>query len=215
MREAEVREAAPGPNAPTGVVEDGRSPAAWLVLALIIEQPSHGYEIYQRYELRFGRFLSTSKPTLYAILGRLRDAGMTEAIVLEPTGRSLKQHELRRSYRATRAGVQAYRRWVAERMRDDPHQSQLLGRIASTGLLGLDAVLEVIDRYERECVRAMKVLPASDPETAHGDIAELVESLVVDQQRREMRARIDWAIHARRVLRVYAQRTTVERTGES
>lgn len=186
-----------------------------MVLALVLEQPSHGYEIHQRYELRFGGFLPTSRPSLYAILNRLREAGLIESIVLEPTGRSRKQHDLRRSYRATRTGAQAFRRWVAERMRDDPERLGLLARIASVGFLGLDAVLGVVDRYESDCMRAMKALPTSDPEGAHGGVAELVESLVVDQHRREMRARIDWAKHARRILRAYATRSAAGPTGES
>jgi DNA-binding PadR family transcriptional regulator len=204
-----------GTAAHAEAVEDARSPALWLVLALIIEQPSHGYELSQRYEVRFGEFLALSKSSLYAVLERLRDAEMIEQIVLEPTGQPRKQHGLRRSYRATRAGAQAYRRWVAERMSDDPQRPQLLGRIASAGLLGLDALLEVVDRYESECLQAMKALPTADPEDAQADATELVESLVVDQLRREMRARVDWAIYARRILRAYAQRLAVERAEES
>lgn len=194
-------------------VEDGWSLAAWMVLALVLEQPSHGYEIHRRYELRFDEFLPTSKSSLYAILNRLRDAEMIESIVLEPVGGSRKQHDLRRSYRATRRGAQAFRSWVAARMTDDSERLDLLARIASVGFLGLDAVSGVIDRYESDCMRGMKALPTSDPETL-GGIAELIESLVVDKRRREMRARIDWAIHSRRTLRVYAERSGAKQAGE-
>jgi DNA-binding PadR family transcriptional regulator len=197
-------------GAAIGAVEATWSPSVWLVLALIIEQPSHGYETYQRYEARFGGFFPTSRPALYATLGRLREAGMIEPIVLEPIGRSRKQHDSRRSYRGTRAGVHAYRRWVAERMRDDPDRPQFLGRIASTGLLGPHALMEVVDRYEDECTQAMKVLPTADPEAVHGDVSELVEALVLDQQRREMRASLDWAVHARRILRAHMKRIAAE-----
>ncbi len=53
-------------------VEDPWSPAVWLVLALVIEQSSHGYEISQRYQRRFGSFVSMSVPRVYAALDRLR-----------------------------------------------------------------------------------------------------------------------------------------------
>jgi DNA-binding PadR family transcriptional regulator len=200
-REEGHRDPVPAP----GAVEDAWPLAAWMVLALVVEQPSHGYEIHRRYELRFGGFLPTSMSSLYAILSRLWDAGMIELVVLEPTGRSRKQHDLRRSYRATRKGAQAFRRWVAGRIMDDSERLDLLARIAAVGFLGLDAVSGVIDRYESDCMQGMKVLPTSDPDDAHGGVAELIESLVVDKRRREMRARIDWAIHARRTLRVYAE----------
>lgn len=193
----------------TRLREDPRSPAAWLVLALVIEQPSHGYEINQRYERRFGSFLSTSVPRVYAALDRLREAGMIEPIELEPAQPARKQHRMRRSYRATEAGVAAHRRWVAERLTDDPERARLLARIASTGLLGADSVLEMIDAYEEDCMRQLKALPVQSDRVEQGrsDLSELTESLVIDQQRRELRARYEWAEHARRALLVHRQQT--------
>jgi DNA-binding PadR family transcriptional regulator len=193
-------------------VEDPRSSGVWLVLALVIEQPSHGYEISRRYERRFGSFQSMSVPRVYAALDRLRDGGMIEPIALKPVKPARKQHLMRRSYRATDAGVQAYRRWVAEQMRDDPQRPQLLARIASVGVLGIDAVLDVIDCYERECMEELRALPTdSEPlERGRSSLEELTESLVIDQQRRELRARHDWAVHARQIMEAHRQRLAAE-----
>jgi DNA-binding PadR family transcriptional regulator len=198
--------------APARGVEDARSPAAWLVLALIIEQPSHGYEISQRYQRRFGSFLPMSVPRVYGALDRLRDTKMIEPIRLKPVRPAGKQHLMRRSYRATEAGVQAYQRWVAERMRDDSQRPRLLGRIASSGLLGIDALLDVIDRYQRECMEELRALPtgSEQSDTGHSSLAELTESLVIDQQRRELAARIDWAVHARKALEAHKQSAAAE-----
>jgi DNA-binding PadR family transcriptional regulator len=183
--------------------DDLRSPASWLVLALVIEQASHGYEISQRYQRRFGAYLSMSVPRLYAALDRLRDSGLIEPVVLTPAKATRKQHLMRRTYRATEAGMQAYRDWVAERMKDDSERPQVLARIASAGLSGTDAVLDVIDRYQRECMAELRALdPGSEPlESGRSSLEELTESLVVDQRRRELRARVDWATHARQVLK--------------
>ena len=213
MQDDELTDARPAAAALTSP-ESRRAPAAWLVLVLVIEQPSHGYEIHRRYEQRFGGLLPVSMARLYPILGQLHKAGMIEPIRLEPLDQPRKQHGLRRSYRATPAGVQALRCWVSERMRDDMERPQVLGRIASTGVLGLDAVRALVDRYEHDCMEAMRVLPLSDPKDVHGGIPELVESLVADQQRREMRARIDWAVHARGILRAYSERSTVKEEDE-
>jgi DNA-binding PadR family transcriptional regulator len=203
------------PDETAGASEGALSLSAWLVLALVIECPSHGYELYQRYELRFGVLSPRSKPSVYSLLTRLEDSRMIEPIVIESAGRPRRQHDSRRSYRATRTGARAFRRWVAERMQSDPDRLELLARIASICFLGTDAMLEVIDRYESDCVQEMKALPASDPEDEHCGTAELVESLVVDQRRREVLARIDWAVHARRALQVQAARLATERTEES
>src|ERR1700730_774268 len=92
--------------------EDLISPAAWLVLALLIEQPSHGYEISQRYQRRFGSFMPLSVPRVYGALDRLRDAGMIESVAPRRSQSTSKQERMRRSYRATDHGVQGYRRWL-------------------------------------------------------------------------------------------------------
>ena len=196
--------------------EDLRSPAAWLVLALVIEQPSHGYEINQRYERRFGSFVSMSVPRVYVALDRLREAGLIEPIELRPAGPPRKQHRMRRSYQASEAGISAYRRWVAERMTDDPERASLLARIASVGLLGVDAVLEMIDAYEEECMRQLKALPIESERIERGcsELSELTESLVIEQQRRELRARFDWAIHARGVLLAHTGHQRLDAGGE-
>jgi DNA-binding PadR family transcriptional regulator len=195
-----------------GTVEDQRSSGVWLVLALVIEQPSHGYEISQRYERRFGSFQSMSVPRVYAALDRLRDAGMIEPIALKPVKSAPRQHLMRRSYRATDAGVQAYRRWVTEQMRNDPQRPLLLARMASVGVLGIDAVLDVIDCYERECMEELMSLATdSEPlESGRSSLEELTESLVIDQHRRELRARHDWAVHARQTVEAHRQRLAAE-----
>src|SRR3984893_6359788 len=124
--------------------EDALLPSAWLVLALLIEQPSHGYEISQRYQRRFGSFVPLSVPRVYGALDRLREAGMIEPVATRAKPAS-KQARMRRSFRPTNRGAEAYRRWLGEQMRDDPRRPQLLGRIVSAGLLGIDALLDVID----------------------------------------------------------------------
>jgi DNA-binding PadR family transcriptional regulator len=197
--------------------EDSRSPVLWLVLALLIERPSHGYELSQRYDERFGSFASLSVPRIYAALDRLRDGGMIEPMPLQEGKAVPKQHLMRRSYRATATGVAAYRNWVAERLQDDPQRPQLLARIASAGWLGLEGVLGVIDRYERVCIEELQALAPDDERLAGGecDIEELTGYLVNDQQRRELSARRDWAVHARRVVLAHMQNATNGRAEEA
>jgi DNA-binding PadR family transcriptional regulator len=188
--------------APERTLEDARTPGLWLVLALVIEEPSHGYEIVQRYEDRFGSLLPMSFPRLYGALDRLREAGMIEPVTIKPAKPAGRQHLMRRSYKATAAGTKAYRQWVAGHMHDDPERLELLARVASTGLFGIDAVLDVIDRYQQECIEELRVLPTGDasPRDDRSELEDLMRSLVVDQRRRELAAQNDWAVHAREAL---------------
>jgi DNA-binding PadR family transcriptional regulator len=203
-RRSNQQQQAGGPSA-LPLSDDSRSPVGWLVLALLIEQPSHGYELSQRYEQRFGSFASHSVPRIYAALERLNRAGMIEPTTLKPANPTGRQHLMRRSYRATPAGAEAYRQWVADRLLDDPQRVPLLARIASAGWLDLDAVLEVIDRYQSSCVEALRALPTTDEklEAGHASLEQLTQHLLTDQQRRELRARHDWAVHARQLVETH------------
>jgi DNA-binding PadR family transcriptional regulator len=187
---------------PASPPDDARAAAIWLTLGLIIEQPTHGYELSQRYQHRFGPFVPVNLPRLYRALDRLLETGMIEPLPLSTRKSTPKQHRMRRSFRATEAGVEAYRSWVAERIRDDSQHHALLGQIAATGLLGIDGLLDVIDRYQRECIERLRSLPPDSEqlETGGAAVDELMESLAIDQQRRELSARHEWAVHARQVL---------------
>jgi DNA-binding PadR family transcriptional regulator len=193
-----------------GVAADAGSLAAWLVVGLIIQQPSHGYELFQRFE-RFDGFLALSRSSLYAVLERLREMQMIEEIDLERVGPAGGKRDSRRSYRATALGASAYRRWVAERIAEDPQWTQVMGQVACASLLGLDELAHVVDRFERDLLREMRGLPTCDPEQAPLDVESLVEALILDKRRREMRARIDWATHARHVIEGYAKRVAGRR----
>jgi DNA-binding PadR family transcriptional regulator len=201
----------------TRASEESRSPVGWLVLGLLLEQPSHGYELSQRYDERFGSFAAMSVPRVYAALDRLRDNGMIEPVALDTEQPVPKQHLMRRSYRVTAAGVQAYRAWVAERMREDPQRPQLLARIASAGSLGLDGVLDVIDRYERACLEELQALPAEAHRTDDEELTaeQLAEILIADQQRRELNARREWAGNARTLVLAQLRRRGEDGRGDS
>jgi DNA-binding PadR family transcriptional regulator len=91
-------------------VRDLRS---WLVLGLVIEQPSHGYELSERYRSRFGRLLPLALPRTYEMLDVLRDRGLIEPAQLNEVTR---QAALRHSFRATARGIAAYRGWLSSDM---------------------------------------------------------------------------------------------------
>ena len=184
-----------------------RSPAVWLVLGLVIERPSHGYEISQRYQERFGWFLSISGSSVYTALDRLRTGGLIEEIPDEEAEDRDARSRNRRCCRATRSGAEAYRGWVALRMRDDQQQIRLLAQIASTAMLGTGSALEVLEHFEDRCALEMKGLPLLDGGLVRdGSFGDLVQSMVGDWLRRRMSADLEWAQDARRAVLARARR---------
>jgi DNA-binding PadR family transcriptional regulator len=135
-----------------------RSQVACAVLGLVIEKPSHGYEIGQRFDRRFGGFLSVGRSSIYAALASLMDAGLIEKMAGRSTTGVSRGAKAGASYRATAPGARAYREWLAERVRNDPQRVEMLGRMTLAGVHSVEAALDFIGRYERECVREAQEL---------------------------------------------------------
>jgi hypothetical protein len=119
---------------------------------------------------------------------------------------------MRRSYQVSAEGAAAYRGWLVEQLSEDPMRAQLLARITSVSGMGVRAMLDVVDRYAQVCLEQLRALPAPSDATvpASGGLDELASALLDDQQRRELRARYDWAVHARQVLEGHIEESSTE-----
>lgn len=183
-----------------------KSPTHWMVLALVIERPSYGYEINARYERRFGAFSSVNPSKIYDSLNRLGELGLIEVVSSPDEQRPRGQESMRRYFRATARGARAYRRWAMARPKEEHRRADLLSRVATAGVLGLEAILHVVDRHERECLlraQSMELASASAERTTSGlaevgGVTGLADLLVAEQQRLVVEAELAWAAFARR-----------------
>jgi len=180
-----------------------RSQVACAVLGLVIEKPSHGYEIGQRFERRFGGFLSVGRSSIYAALGSLMEAALIEKMSSRSTTGVSRGAKAGASYRATARGARAYRGWLAERVRSDPQRVEMLGRMTLAGVHSVEAALDFVGRYEHECVREAQELarPIESAASGCGGISGLVERLLIEERRRIIDAQLAWITYARAELR--------------
>jgi DNA-binding PadR family transcriptional regulator len=179
-----------------------RSQVACAVLGLVIEKPSHGYEIGQRFERRFGGFLSVGRSSIYAALASLMEAELIEKMSTRSTTGVSRGAKAGASYRATARGARAYRGWLAERVRNDPQRAEMLGRMTLAGVHSVEAALDFIARYEQECVREAQDLARPDPSTAgRAGLSGLLERLLIEERRRMIDAQLAWITYARAELR--------------
>jgi DNA-binding PadR family transcriptional regulator len=180
-----------------------RSQVACAVLGLVIEKPSHGYEIGQRFERRFGAFLSVGRSSIYAALASLVEAELVERMATSSDTGVSRGAKAGAAYRATAYGGRAYRMWLAERVRSDPQRVEMLGRMAFAGVRSVDAALDFIARYEQECVREAQELarPSELGASASPGIARVLERLLVEERRRMIDAQLAWITYARAELR--------------
>jgi DNA-binding PadR family transcriptional regulator len=169
-----------------------------VVLALVIERPSYGYEINERFQRRFGGFLSASRTRVYDALRRLEGDEYVEV-----AGRSGTVGRPRVILKATRRGVEANSSWLVDGLQEDPERLELWSRLAS--LRRLDARLQVIDRFEDECSQEARQIAM--PVCAD----DLLGDLVIEYRRRLVAAKLEWAAYARSRIRQRAESGEVER----
>jgi DNA-binding PadR family transcriptional regulator len=179
-----------------------RSQVACAVLGLVIEKPSHGYEIGQRFERRFGVFLSVGRSSIYAALASLMEAELIEKMATTSSTGVSRGAKAGAAYRATASGARGYRAWLAERVRSDPQRVEMLGRMVLAGVRNVDAALDFIARYEQECVREAQELARPGDSTPGSDgVSGVLERLLVEERRRMIDAQLGWITYARAELR--------------
>jgi DNA-binding PadR family transcriptional regulator len=171
-------------------------PVQLAVLALLIERPTYVYELSQRFDDRFGELLPIATGTVYKAVDGLLRRGLIERMALEgeeDTRRQPKPH-----YRATADGARTLRQSLADDMRGDPFQTEMLQRLLSVSVQDARAMLDVVDRYERLCLEQLGALPAmAAPAGEPSSFVTLRGELVAEERRLALEAQLRWVAYAR------------------
>jgi DNA-binding PadR family transcriptional regulator len=176
-----------------------RSPLNWALLGLVIQRPSYGYELVQRFERTYADALELSSPSqIYTALDMLARRSLIEEMPPEdaPPGviRQPKPH-----YRATAEGVHGYLAWLIAHLGEERRRSRLF--TAQLATLAPATALAVIERYEHACLEEASRLPIAGAGGLHGDdTSKLASRLVCESDRLAMGARLEWVEYARREL---------------
>lgn len=166
-----------------------RSAVNAAVLSLVIEQPSHGYEIGRRFEERYDGLLAPRQQHVYRALRRLAQTGMVEQV--PPEGLRASASDV---WRATAKGARAYREWLRKpvpRSADAPLQIRI--RLAATRADDLRTVHHLLDAYEQVVVGLGR-----RPRPRSGNLIDLA----LDEERRvSVDAATQWVAWVRDELR--------------
>jgi DNA-binding PadR family transcriptional regulator len=187
-----------------------RSPVNWALLGLVIQRPSYGYELAQRFERTYGDALELSSPSqIYAALDtlehRLLIVKLPAAGAAADVPRQPKPH-----YRATTDGVHGYQEWLIAHLGDERRRSRLFA--CQLAALAPPVALAVIARFEQACLEQASRTPlAGADEPALDDPSGLAGRLVCEKDRLAMGARLQWIEYARRELGALAPERIVRR----
>jgi DNA-binding PadR family transcriptional regulator len=194
-----------------------RSPVSWALLGLVIQRPSYGYELVQRFERTYEDALELSSPSqVYTALDALERRGLVERMTVDgdDASRQPKPH-----YRATAEGVHDYRDWLVAQLHEERRRSRLFAR--QVAMLACADALVVIERCERACLReASDARPVGTDDArrpvganeAQIDVpTHLAARLVGEEERLAVGARLAWVAYARRQLTTTAAQPSPRR----
>ena len=171
-----------------------RSSQAWSVLGLVIEQPSYGYELVQRFRRVYGETLALAdSKRIYRLLDTLHTHSLIEEVLPSAEEPPAPNRMPKPHYRATEEGVRAYAEWLLIQMEEERHRRRLFARQLS--MLEPRAALQVMDRYEEECLTE-----ADEATPAQRERDVVAERLAKQDDQLALEARLSWITYARRQL---------------
>jgi DNA-binding PadR family transcriptional regulator len=174
-----------------------RSPINWALLGLLIQRPSYGYGLVQRFERSYGDTIElSSRSQIYTALDSLARRGLIEHAQEVRAGDPLRQPKPQ--YRATETGICTYERWLIEQVGDDERRSRVIAQHFAT--LPSEHALRLLERCEEVCLDAAGRLPA-DEEHRSEHPGALAERLAGEEVRLRAGAIVTWIEYARSELR--------------
>ncbi|HEY5287450.1 MAG TPA: PadR family transcriptional regulator [Solirubrobacteraceae bacterium] len=185
---------------------------SWALLGLVIQRPSYGYELVQRFERTYGHALELSSPSqIYTALDALERRELIEKLPPGETpeiSRQPKPH-----YRPTPLGIDSHADWLIEQAQDERRRSHLFA--LQLAVLGPRGALAILERYEQACLKDASDASSRGAKRANGEtdagsageggqVGELAGRLSREEQRLSVQARLAWIGYARRELSTLA-----------
>ncbi len=185
------------------------SPLAWSLLGVVIERPSYGYELAQRFKRAYGDTLTlSSHKNIYELLDALSAHGYIEEQAPTASEKPAPNRMPKPIYGATAEGRRTYEEWLASQLHAGLTRQVLFVR--QLAMLEPDKALEVLDRYEQAYLEEGG--ETDDEEMAsEAPQAKVVEHLAQEEQRLTVEARLSWMRYARRELRSALEEGTLKR----
>jgi DNA-binding PadR family transcriptional regulator len=171
-----------------------RSALAWALLGLVIESPSHGYELAQRFRRVYGdTLLLDNRRHIYRLIQTLQAHELIEETAPSVQEAPAPNRLPKPHYRATQQGARAYAEWLLIQMEEERQRQRLFAR--QLAMLQPAAALQVMDRYEEECLTE-----ADESERAESAREIVAERLADQDEQLALGARLSWIRYARREL---------------
>jgi DNA-binding PadR family transcriptional regulator len=130
------------------------------ILGLLVEQPTHAYEVTTRLETRYPH-LKIRRSSVVTLIKSLADGGL----LLPGTPESVANRPARTTYRPTDAGIALFRSRVREGLTETaPASAEFLTAVAYLGILPAAEAIAVLRARAERLRRDTPVIPPGLPE---------------------------------------------------
>lgn len=159
----------------------------YIALGLLLEQPNHGYALYEAFVDEFNPVWQAGRSKFYATLNDLHDAGFLDAEVIPQQGRPP-----RRVYSVTEAGRAVFHRWLDEPTAQ-PRDVRVIVpvKLRLYEIVGLTDAGDLLDAQIAVC-RERLAFEARRVDTSQAEAEDLFFDLLFEFRRRQLTAMIDW-----------------------
>jgi DNA-binding PadR family transcriptional regulator len=155
--------------------------ASLPLLALLEQEPAHGYTLKQRYDDRFARTRPLAFGQVYAALSRFESKGWAEVTEVE-----VVDGPERKRYRITEEGVEAVTEWVYTPQQPTEFVMSNLYTRVSVALTSGRSASEVLDRQRVQHLARMREL------THHRKTATAAAQLAITYELVHLDADLRW-----------------------
>lgn len=167
-----------------------QSPLRGALLALLLQGPSHGYQLANRLERQLGPGWQITRTTLYRTLEKLNGDGLL--LAEEPgTARS------RIVYCVTGRAEGAVQSWMESPLSLDEGQLQLQARMIVARLEDLPRILVAVNGYERSLFSIHAALGTQGVSADTKSLRSAMMKLVRQASRHRIEAELSWLVEVR------------------
>ncbi len=160
----------------------------WSVLGLVIERPSYGLEIFNRYERLYADLLPISGSShIYTALDELQRRGLIQTVPEVATGRQPKPH-----YRVTPLGTSSFEDWCVEQMDAQSRSLELWARQLAIFAHDPAAAIRLISRFRRVYLEKVGRIGRESEGSVSGSRGALIDDLVAEQKRIAAGGMLSW-----------------------
>lgn len=168
------------------------------IVAALVEQPGHGYDLTNRLNRRMGPVLQTDHRRVYEVLEQLEKEGLASSAEQRVAG---APHRRRRVFSPTALGRQTHAAWFVQREQVQLPRADIYALVAFSEPAQAAQLLAKLEEYELDCMEMREQARETEVERAswRSRMLNVTRAAVGEQLQGELR----WITRVRREIQEY------------